>query len=231
MLVDRILSGRGGKRYAVPQLDQFFRGTPGWVSFNGQTIFLSEHAAYEAHLDDYLWKFSTAYHKVARLVGPDRAMRVILTHRNADKLRGRLLAAHQVAGLLTEAFSKAMAGVDRQRDQGVSGQVEEELHKRRSGTAATTSRKENAMSNDPTERARRERLAEINAVPGSREALEAKYGRVWTTEELTQDFVVCAFVAPLVVVRRRSDNQVGSLEFQHGPPRLYFNWHPHKSDH
>ncbi len=230
MLVDRILFGRGGRRYAVPQLDQFFQGTPGWVSFHSQTIFLSEHAAYEAHMDDYLWKFSTAYYEVARLVGPDRAMRVILARRDADRLRCRLLAAHQVAALLKEAFSKARAGVDDQHGEDVPGQPGEELHKRRSRTTATTSRKENAMSTDPTERARRERLAEINAVPGSREALEAKYGRVWTTEELTAEFTVTAFIAPLVVVRRNSDGQVGSLEFQHGPPRLYFNWQPHKSD-
>jgi hypothetical protein len=31
---------------------------------------------------------------------------------------------------------------------------------------------------DPTEAIRRERLAEINAVPGGREALEAQYGQV-----------------------------------------------------
>lgn len=31
---------------------------------------------------------------------------------------------------------------------------------------------------DPTEEIRRERLAEINAEPGDREALEARYGQV-----------------------------------------------------
>jgi hypothetical protein len=80
--------------------------------------------------------------------------------------------------------------------------------------------------NDPTEAARRERLAEINTEPGSREALAAKYGQVWTTAEMSRDFVVTAFVAPLVVVRRKSDNAVGSLEFQNAP-RFYFNWQPH----
>lgn len=80
---------------------------------------------------------------------------------------------------------------------------------------------------DPTEPIRRERLAEINAEPGSREALEAQYGQVWTTEELSRDFVVTAFIAPLVVVRRKSDDAVGSLEFQHHP-RFYFNWQPHQ---
>ena len=82
--------------------------------------------------------------------------------------------------------------------------------------------------NDPTEAARRERLAEINAEPGSREALEAQYGQVWNTQQLAQDFEVIGFLAPLVVVRRKADGMKGSLEFQHGPPRLYFNFKPHK---
>ena len=80
--------------------------------------------------------------------------------------------------------------------------------------------------NDPTEVARRERLAEINAEPGSREALEAQYGQVWDTQELAQDFEVIGFLAPLVVVRRKADGRKGSLEFQHGPPRLYFSFVP-----
>jgi hypothetical protein len=78
---------------------------------------------------------------------------------------------------------------------------------------------------DPTESIRRERLAEINAQPGSREALEAQYGQVWTTDELAQDFEVLGFAAPLVVVRRKSDAKKGSLEFQHNP-RFYFNFVP-----
>jgi hypothetical protein len=74
---------------------------------------------------------------------------------------------------------------------------------------------------DPTEVARREMLAEINAQPGSREALEAEHGQVWDTQELGQDFEVLGFAAPLVVVRRRSDGVRGSLCFQHSP-RFYF---------
>lgn len=35
--------------------------------------------------------------------------------------------------------------------------------------------------NDPTESIRRQRLAEINAEPGSREALESQYGQVWVS--------------------------------------------------
>ena len=56
--------------------------------------------------------------------------------------------------------------------------------------------------NDPTEAIRRQRLAEINAEPGIREALESQHGQVWDTQELRRDFQVLGFAAPLVVVRR-----------------------------
>lgn len=79
---------------------------------------------------------------------------------------------------------------------------------------------------DPTELIRRERVNEINGTPGSREALENQYGQVWSTDQLSDDFEVLGFMAPLVVVRRRSDGRKGSLEFQHGP-RYYFNFQPH----
>ena len=76
---------------------------------------------------------------------------------------------------------------------------------------------------DPTEAIRRERLAEINAQPNSREALEAEHGQVWDTDQLRQDFEVVGFLAPLVVVRRKADGAKGSLEFQHSP-RLYWGF-------
>ena len=79
---------------------------------------------------------------------------------------------------------------------------------------------------DPTEAIRREMVAEINADPGSREALEAKHGQVWDTDQLCEDFEALGFMAPIVVVRRRSDGRKGSLEFQHSP-RFYFNFQPH----
>ena len=79
---------------------------------------------------------------------------------------------------------------------------------------------------DDTEALRRQRLVEINIESGSREALEAKYGQVWDTQQLIEHFQVIGFMAPLVVVRRSSDGVKGSLEFQHSP-RLYFNFSPH----
>lgn len=79
---------------------------------------------------------------------------------------------------------------------------------------------------DPTETLRRQRLVDINAEPGSRETLEAQHGQVWSTDELSEQFDVIGFMAPLVVVHRRSDGRQGSLEFQHDP-RLYFNFQAH----
>ncbi len=76
---------------------------------------------------------------------------------------------------------------------------------------------------DPTEPIRREMLAEINAEPGSRAALEAKHGQVWDTSELQRDFEALGFMAPLIIVRRRSDSVRGSLMFQHHP-RFYFGF-------
>lgn len=78
---------------------------------------------------------------------------------------------------------------------------------------------------DPTEAVRRELVAQINAEPGSREALEASHGQVWDTNQLCKDFEVLGFMAPVVVVRRRSDGVKGSLFFQHNP-RFYFDFGP-----
>ncbi len=79
---------------------------------------------------------------------------------------------------------------------------------------------------DPTETIRRQRLAELNAESGSREALEVQHGQVWDTDELSNDFDVLGFMAPFVVVSRKADSQKGSLEFQHNP-RFYFSFSPH----
>ena len=74
---------------------------------------------------------------------------------------------------------------------------------------------------DPTENIRKQMLVEINA-PGTREYLQAKHGQVWDTSELAHDFIVIGFSAPLVVVKRKSDDQKGSLMFQ-ASPRFYFS--------
>jgi hypothetical protein len=56
-----------------------------------------------------------------------------------------------------------------------------------------------------------------------RKLFQDAYGKVWDTKELQEDFNVNGFSAPYVVVVRKSDNKVGSLQFSHSP-RFYFNW-------
>lgn len=56
-----------------------------------------------------------------------------------------------------------------------------------------------------------------------RRLLEEKHGQVWDTEQLAQDFEVLGFGAPILMVRRRADGQMGSLLFQHYPC-FYFSW-------
>jgi hypothetical protein len=77
--------------------------------------------------------------------------------------------------------------------------------------------------NDPTETLRRKRIAELSSEAGDRKVLEERYGQVWTTAEMQEDFIPTGFMAPLIAVRRKSDGVVGSLEFQ-GRPRFYFNF-------
>ena len=80
---------------------------------------------------------------------------------------------------------------------------------------------------DPTESIRRDLVNEINNNPNSRESLAKKYGKIWNTEELGQDFEVKSFMAPFVVVKQKSDGVVGILVFQH-QPRFYFDFTPDK---
>ena len=76
---------------------------------------------------------------------------------------------------------------------------------------------------DPTKRARRDHLAEINDQPKDRTALEALYGQVWDTRQLAADFIVLGMAAPSITVQRKADGVKGSLEFQHAP-RFYFTF-------
>ncbi len=67
----------------------------------------------------------------------------------------------------------------------------------------------------------------INAEPRTREALEANYGKVWSAEELEEEFVVTAFIGSTVVVRRKANDEVGTLEFTNRP-HLFYNFQPQK---
>jgi hypothetical protein len=76
---------------------------------------------------------------------------------------------------------------------------------------------------DDTEATRRGLVEEINSAPTGRATLEQEHGQVWDTQELSRDFEVKGFMAPFVVVKRKSDGAVGSLMFQHSP-RFYFSF-------
>jgi hypothetical protein len=89
----------------------------------------------------------------------------------------------------------------------------------------TNANQKGARMSDPTEAIRREMVAQINAVEGSREYLEAKHGQVWDTSELQEEFEVLGFLAPFVIALRKSDGVRGSLLFQ-SSPRLYFGFNP-----
>jgi len=58
-----------------------------------------------------------------------------------------------------------------------------------------------------------------------RSDFEKKYGRVWNTDELKNDFDVVAFMAPFVEVKRKEDGQKGLLVFNPNP-RYYFRFVP-----
>ena len=73
---------------------------------------------------------------------------------------------------------------------------------------------------DDMEEIRRGMLRTIPIEP-DREHLEAIYGIVWDSSELRRDFEVYTFLAPFVVVRRKADGVMGTLQFQHHP-RFYF---------
>ena len=76
---------------------------------------------------------------------------------------------------------------------------------------------------DPTEDIRRAMLASNQPVEDYLdEPLDAP---TWDTQSLQEDFEVLGFMAPFVVVRRRSDGVKGTLEFV-ASPRVYFGWHP-----
>ncbi len=76
---------------------------------------------------------------------------------------------------------------------------------------------------DSTENIRRGMVQELNTNAGEREALEKKYGQVWSTDELSKDFEALGFMAPFIIVRRKADGKRGTLMFQHSP-RFYFSF-------
>lgn len=82
---------------------------------------------------------------------------------------------------------------------------------------------------DHTEAIRRVLVGAINSEVESheedseRERLEAKWGQVWNTKEVQEDFEVLGFLAPFVLVREKATGKKGTMMFQHRP-RFYFNF-------
>lgn len=75
------------------------------------------------------------------------------------------------------------------------------------------------MTDDPTADIRRTMIAADQPA----QDLAATTGPTWDTKALAAEFTVRGFMAPFVIVRRKSDGKNGTLEFQHSP-RVYFNW-------
>lgn len=51
----------------------------------------------------------------------------------------------------------------------------------------------------------------------TKEELGKIHGEVLTTSEAVEKYEFVAFCAPFVKVRRKTDDQTGTLEFQHNP--------------
>jgi hypothetical protein len=79
------------------------------------------------------------------------------------------------------------------------------------------------VSDSAFEALRRAEQVRINAVAADRTRLEERYGRVWTLLDVTTEFEILQFAAPLIVVKRRSDGALGTFYFQH-QPRFYFDF-------
>jgi hypothetical protein len=78
------------------------------------------------------------------------------------------------------------------------------------------------MTTDPTAATRKSML------PGMPHLLRMAIEngeQVWDTTEMRRDFDVTGFLAPFVVVRRKDDGAVGTLEFAH-TPRYYWGFTP-----
>jgi len=55
------------------------------------------------------------------------------------------------------------------------------------------------------------------------EDLHKGRGRIWDTQEMSEEYDVESFMTPFVIVRRRADGTRGTLMFQ-ASPRFYFDF-------
>jgi hypothetical protein len=93
------------------------------------------------------------------------------------------------------------------------------------------------IDGDDTVEKRKEMVDSINGsirsgdLDKERLRLIQRYGdnNVWDAEEMSALFTVEGFMAPFVVVVRKSDGKTGTLLFQ-DIPRFYFFWDPSKDE-
>lgn len=62
-----------------------------------------------------------------------------------------------------------------------------------------------------------------SAAQTERQELERQVGKIWSTEELREEFEVIGFAAPFTIVKRKADGKLGTVQFQH-MPRFYFDF-------
>ncbi|MBI2806119.1 MAG: hypothetical protein HYX68_14150 [Planctomycetes bacterium] len=70
---------------------------------------------------------------------------------------------------------------------------------------------------------RRKKPRKIVPPPRTRAELEREFGKVWDTHELAREFVITSIIGSTVVVRRKTDDVVGTMKYQSNPP-LYFGF-------
>lgn len=56
-----------------------------------------------------------------------------------------------------------------------------------------------------------------------RKELEKQYGKVYNTNEVSEEFEIVSFMAPFISVVRKSDSKKGWMTFQH-MPRFYYDF-------
>lgn len=78
------------------------------------------------------------------------------------------------------------------------------------------------------EQTEEEKAREAQARAEAIEKFAGPSGKVWSTEELQNEFIVKGFALGICVVQRKSDGVVGTLDFTHTYPRFYFGFQEDK---
>lgn len=60
-------------------------------------------------------------------------------------------------------------------------------------------------------------------IPLTYEELTTLYKDVWNVEKVREEFDILSFYKSNVIVKRKKDKQLGTLDYQHSP-RFYYNF-------